>query len=167
MAEALVSGVFKQLTAVVGEGIQQKVRLVVDVDEEVKQLSSNLDAIQAVLVDAEARQVTETAVRRWLDQLKHASYDIEDVLDEWNYAILKQKLEGVEDATDPMKKSMREWEEWDYEITRIGEEEEVITIMPSLVSFTIFECPKLKALPKHLDQNTRLEKVVYGCPLLG
>ncbi|XP_044474115.1 putative disease resistance protein RGA3 [Mangifera indica] len=104
MAEALVSGVLEQLTAVAGEGIQQKVRLVVGVDEEVKKLSSNLEAIQAVLVDAEARQVTETAVRRWLDQLKQASYDIEDVLDEWNYAILKQKLEGVEDATGPKKK---------------------------------------------------------------
>ncbi|XP_044474891.1 putative disease resistance protein RGA3 [Mangifera indica] len=104
MAEALVSGVLEQLTAVAGKGIQQKVRLVVGVDEEVKKLSSNLEAIQAVLVDAEARQVTETAVRRWLDQLKQASYDIEDVLDEWNYAILKQKLEGVEDATGPKKK---------------------------------------------------------------
>ncbi|XP_044474622.1 putative disease resistance protein RGA4 [Mangifera indica] len=104
MAEALVSGVVEQLTAVAGKGIQQKVRLVVGVDEEVKKLSSNLEAIQAVLVDAEARQVTETAVGRWLDQLKQASYDIEDVLDEWNYAILKQKLEGVEDATGPKKK---------------------------------------------------------------
>ncbi|XP_044482939.1 putative disease resistance protein RGA3 [Mangifera indica] len=103
MAEALVSAVLEQLISVVGEGIQQKVRLVVGVDKEVKKLSSNLEAIQAVLVDAEARQVTETAVGRWLDQLKQASYDIEDVLDEWNYAILKQELEGVEDAAGPKK----------------------------------------------------------------
>ncbi|XP_044482959.1 putative disease resistance protein RGA3 [Mangifera indica] len=59
------------------------------------------------------------------------------------------------------------WEEWDYKITRIGKEEEVITIMPSLVSLRVHYCPKLKALPKHLDQNTRLEKVIYACPLLG
>ncbi|XP_044482041.1 putative disease resistance protein RGA3 [Mangifera indica] len=62
---------------------------------------------------------------------------------------------------------MVEWEEWDYEITTIGEEEEVITIMPSLVSMKIYHCHKLKALPKHFDQNTRLEKDIYDCPMLG
>ncbi|XP_031260887.1 disease resistance protein RGA2-like [Pistacia vera] len=52
---------------------------------------------------------------------------------------------------------MKEWEEWDYEITRKGEEEEEdnITIMPSLVSLEISYCPKLKALPNYLVKNLR------------
>ncbi|XP_031260888.1 putative disease resistance protein RGA3, partial [Pistacia vera] len=75
-----------------------EVKLVVGVDNEVKSLRSNLEAIEAVLVDAEERQVKEKTVRLWLDRLKHASYDIEDVLDEWNYATLKQQIEGPKHA---------------------------------------------------------------------
>ena len=41
--------------------------------------------------DAEQRQVTETAVRLWLEKLKDVSYDVDDVLDEWNTSILQQR----------------------------------------------------------------------------
>ncbi|XP_031254264.1 putative disease resistance protein RGA3 [Pistacia vera] len=62
--------------------------------------------------------------------------------------------------------NMDEWEEWDYETTRNGEEEGDITIMPSLISLSIHSCSKLKALPNHLDQNTTLKKDISRCPLL-
>ncbi|XP_031263375.1 putative disease resistance protein RGA3 [Pistacia vera] len=107
MAEAIISAVLEQLISITAGGIQegiQEVRLVVGVDEEVKKLRSNLEDIEAVLVDAEERQVKEKTVTLWLDRLKHASYDIEDVLDEWNYAMLKQQIEGVEYAAVPKKK---------------------------------------------------------------
>ena len=94
-AEAIVSAVTEQLTSIIGREIQQEVRLVVGVDKEVKKLTSNFQAIQAVLVDAEQRQVKETTVRVWLDKLKSVSYDVDDVLDEWNSAILKLQIEGV------------------------------------------------------------------------
>ncbi|XP_044475258.1 putative disease resistance protein RGA3 [Mangifera indica] len=160
MAEAVVSGVMQQLISIIDQETQQGVKLVFCVHKEVKKLRSNLEAIEVVLVDAEDRQVKEKNVRLWPDRLKQASYDIEDVLDEWNYAILKQKVDG----TFPKKK----WEEWDHEITRIGEEEEeVIAIMSSLVFLRVHYCPKLKALPKQLVQSTRLEKNISFCPLLG
>ncbi|XP_044482038.1 putative disease resistance protein RGA4 [Mangifera indica] len=106
MAEAIISGVLQQLISIIGEETKQKVKLVVGVDNEVKKLRSNLEAIQVVLVDAEERQVKEKTVELWLDRLKQASYNIEDVLGEWNYAILKQKIEGVDDATVPKKKKV-------------------------------------------------------------
>ncbi|XP_044474265.1 putative disease resistance protein RGA3 [Mangifera indica] len=107
MAEALVSAVIEQLISVVGEGIQQEVRLVVGVDKEVEKLKSNLDDIRAVLVDAEERQVEEKTVELWLDRLKQASYNIEDVLDEWNYALLEQRInQGVENVLIPGKKKV-------------------------------------------------------------
>ncbi|XP_031275675.1 disease resistance protein RGA2-like [Pistacia vera] len=95
MARAIVSCLQKYLVSLIPEWIQQETRLVVGVDEEVKKLTSNLDAIEAVLLDAEEREVKERDVRLWLDRLKYMSYDIEDVLDEWNYAVLKQQIEGV------------------------------------------------------------------------
>ncbi|XP_031282927.1 putative disease resistance protein RGA3 [Pistacia vera] len=103
MAEAIVSAVLEQLTSIIKEQIQQEARLVAGVSKEVKKLTNNLQVIQAVLVDAEQRQVKEMAVRLWLDQLKHTSYDMEDVLDEWNTAILKLHIEGFEDTDVPKK----------------------------------------------------------------
>ncbi|XP_031275674.1 putative disease resistance protein RGA3 [Pistacia vera] len=94
MAEAIISGVLGQLNSIIGQQILQEVKLVVGVDKEVKKLTSNLEAIEAVVLDAEERQVKEKIVRLWLDRLKHTSYDIDDVLDEWNYTMLKQQIEG-------------------------------------------------------------------------
>ncbi|XP_031250408.1 putative disease resistance protein RGA4 [Pistacia vera] len=104
MADAIVSTVLGQLSSIIGQQIQQEVKLVVGVDKEVEKLKSNLQAIKAVLVDAKERQVNEETVQLWLEQLKHASYDIEDVLDEWNYATLKMQIKGVEYANVPKKK---------------------------------------------------------------
>ncbi|KAH9668921.1 hypothetical protein KPL70_021577 [Citrus sinensis] len=75
---------------------KQQVRLVTGVGKKVEKLKRNFRAIQAVLVDAERRQVKEESVRLWLDELKDASYDMEDVLDEWNTTRLKLLIEGVD-----------------------------------------------------------------------
>ncbi|KAL5757762.1 hypothetical protein ACOSP7_020373 [Xanthoceras sorbifolium] len=103
-AEAIVSTVLGQLTSIIGREVEQEVRLVTGVEKEVEKLTSNFLAIQAVLADAEKRQVKEKAVGVWLDKLKDASYDMDDVLDEWNTAILKLQIEGVENAQIPKKK---------------------------------------------------------------
>ncbi|KAK9138915.1 hypothetical protein Sjap_009509 [Stephania japonica] len=65
------------LTLVVGE-----IGLVVGVKEEVKKLGTVLMGIQAVLQDAQRKQVEQLAVRHWLHQLKEVAYDAEDVLDD-------------------------------------------------------------------------------------
>ncbi|XP_044496546.1 putative disease resistance protein RGA3 [Mangifera indica] len=99
MAEAIVSLVLKQLGSVLSEQasgcIGKQVSLVWDVDEEVEKLTHNLEAIQAVLFDAEQKQIKNAAVRLWLHRLKDVCYDVDDVLDEWNTAILKLRIEGV------------------------------------------------------------------------
>ena len=96
MVDAIVSAVLEQLISTSVEEAKEQVRLVTGVGKEVKRLQGNLEAIQAVLADAERKQVKEERVRLWLDKLKHASYDIEDVLDEWNTARLKLQIEGVD-----------------------------------------------------------------------
>ena len=59
MADAIVSVVLEQLASIARQQIQQEVTLVWGVNKEVKRLTSNFEAIQAVLVDAEQRQVKE------------------------------------------------------------------------------------------------------------
>ncbi|KAK3219945.1 hypothetical protein Dsin_013915 [Dipteronia sinensis] len=103
-AETIVSMVLEQLTSIIVREVEQEVRLVVGVKKEIIKLTNNFRAIQVVLVDAEQRQVKEAAVGVWLDMLKDASYDMDDVLDEWNTAILKLQIEGVENVQIPKKK---------------------------------------------------------------
>ncbi|XVF86762.1 hypothetical protein PTKIN_Ptkin18bG0068900 [Pterospermum kingtungense] len=92
MADALVSGVLERLTSIGLQVAENGVRLVVGVNEEVEKISSTLQTIQAVLVDAEKRQVKEQAVKVWLDKLQNVAYDIEDVLDDWSSALVKRQI---------------------------------------------------------------------------
>lgn len=91
MADVLIM-VLDQLNSLAFQQLEQNVRLVWGVKKEVGKLTGNLQAIRVVLLDAEKRQVKEEAVRHWVDKLKEVSFDIDDVLDEWNTAILRLEL---------------------------------------------------------------------------
>ena len=51
-------------------------------DEVLKKLKTPLLLINAVLNDAEEKQITNPAVKEWVIELKDVAYDAEDVLDE-------------------------------------------------------------------------------------
>ncbi|KAL6141149.1 hypothetical protein ACLB2K_059440 [Fragaria x ananassa] len=107
MSEALLSFLVQQLGSILFQQVEQNVRLVVNVKKEVLNLTLNLETIQAVLADAERRQVKEANVRRWLNNLKEVSFEIDDVVDEWRYEILKQQIEKQgENAIIPKKKKL-------------------------------------------------------------
>ncbi|KAH9689122.1 hypothetical protein KPL70_015371 [Citrus sinensis] len=114
MVDAIISPILEQLTSMAVEEAKEQVRLVTGVGKEVKKLTSNLRVIQAVLNDAEKRQIKEERVRLWLDQLRDACYDMEDVLGEWNTPRLKLQIDGVDDhendALVPKKKPKRSYE---------------------------------------------------------
>nr|XP_019710397.1 putative disease resistance protein RGA1 [Elaeis guineensis] len=66
--------------------------------KELKKLESTLSTIQAVLQDAEEKQVKNEALKKWLADLKDAAYDTEDILDEFNCEVLRQRAE-IRDRT--------------------------------------------------------------------
>ncbi|CAN6559353.1 unnamed protein product [Malus baccata var. baccata] len=96
MADAIVSVLLERLASATFHYIEDKVENVLNVKKYVQEFTSNLKAIQAVLQDAERRQVEDESVRNWLDSLKEISYQMGDVLDEWNYDILRQQVEKQE-----------------------------------------------------------------------
>jgi hypothetical protein len=77
------------------------VKLVVGVEKEIEHLKNNFQAIRDVLEDAERKQLKDTAVKHWLNNLKDVSYDMDDVLDEWSTAVLKWEMEEAENALAP------------------------------------------------------------------
>ncbi|XP_065620222.1 putative disease resistance protein RGA3 isoform X2 [Quercus suber] len=88
----------KKFASITFQEAEQEIRLVIGVDEEVRKLEGNLRTIQAVLDDAEKRQLKEEAVKLWLKRLKDVSYEMDDVLDEWNTAMIKSEIEKQEKA---------------------------------------------------------------------
>ncbi|MCI68590.1 CC-NBS-LRR resistance protein, partial [Trifolium medium] len=65
-----------------------------------KQLQTTLLILQAVLDDAEEKQIRNPAVRQWLDDLKDAVFDAEDLLNEISYDSLRCKVENTEAANN-------------------------------------------------------------------
>ncbi|KAM4105731.1 hypothetical protein ACB094_04G014700 [Castanea mollissima] len=61
--------------------------------EEIGKLQVSLTKIQALLHDAEKKQLHDESVKIWLRQLKDVAYEADDVLDEYEYEILRQKVE--------------------------------------------------------------------------
>ncbi|KAL2322531.1 hypothetical protein Fmac_026910 [Flemingia macrophylla] len=58
------------------------------------ELKTKLLALNAVLNDAEEKQINDLAVKAWLDELKNAVLDAEDLLDEINTDSLRCKVMG-------------------------------------------------------------------------
>ncbi|PRQ59772.1 putative P-loop containing nucleoside triphosphate hydrolase, leucine-rich repeat domain, L [Rosa chinensis] len=55
-----------------------------------------LTAIEAVLSDAEEKQLTQTNVKLWLDDLRDLAYDVQDILDIFDTKMLKRRIERQE-----------------------------------------------------------------------
>uniref|UniRef100_A0A2N9EXY9 Uncharacterized protein n=1 Tax=Fagus sylvatica TaxID=28930 RepID=A0A2N9EXY9_FAGSY len=64
------------------------------VDQLLRKLKMELISAHAVLNDAEEKQYTNPDVKEWLDELKHAAYDADDILDRIAYEALRCKLEA-------------------------------------------------------------------------
>ncbi|XP_031248296.1 putative disease resistance protein RGA3 [Pistacia vera] len=104
MAEALVEIVLEQFVSIIRQQAEEGISVIAGAEREVEKLQSNFLSIQALLADAENRQVKENVVRVWLAKLKDVSYDIDDVLDEWNTELQKLKIKKAEDASNSLKK---------------------------------------------------------------
>ncbi|XP_024172166.2 putative disease resistance protein RGA3 isoform X1 [Rosa chinensis] len=96
MAEALVNLLVEQLGSVVYHHTSEGATLVLNAKKDVDKFRSTLKLIQNVLQDAEKKQVSDPAVRDWLDELKDVSYKMDDVLDAWNTEIGKREAENQE-----------------------------------------------------------------------
>ncbi|KAL0907622.1 hypothetical protein M5K25_022041 [Dendrobium thyrsiflorum] len=63
--------------------------------EDLSRLSRMLRRIQAVLHDAEEREINDKAIQLWLNELREVAYDVEYVLDQYDYQVIKIQVEGM------------------------------------------------------------------------
>ncbi|WKA02212.1 hypothetical protein VitviT2T_020426 [Vitis vinifera] len=75
------------------------------VDRTLEEWRKTLTHIEAVVDDAENKQIREKAVKVWLDDLKSLAYDIEDVVDEFDTEAKQRSLtEGPQASTSKVRK---------------------------------------------------------------
>ncbi|XP_040369369.1 uncharacterized protein LOC112186716 [Rosa chinensis] len=72
----------QRLGSITLDNVERELRPVIGVDTEAANITRNLEAVQAVLEDAESRQLKEDTVRLWWNDLTQLCYEMEDVLDE-------------------------------------------------------------------------------------
>ncbi|XP_027063922.1 putative disease resistance protein RGA3 [Coffea arabica] len=96
MAELFVPKIIDELGDVVVKQLGEKINLVMGVEKEVANIKRKLETIQNVLHDAERRRLKEEPVGKWLEELEDITYEMDDVLDEWNIKIQKPKNEGTQ-----------------------------------------------------------------------
>ncbi|EYU21413.1 hypothetical protein MIMGU_mgv1a022174mg [Erythranthe guttata] len=71
------------------EEIRNRVNLARGVENEILKLSDELSTVRNVLDDAEKKGYKDKSVKDWLRRLEDMSYEMDDVLDEWNISIIK------------------------------------------------------------------------------
>ena len=150
MAGALLSAIVERL----GSLISSEFKLTVTVKEEVQKLETKFRTIQAVLNDAEKRLLKEEAVKVWLDKLEGVSYEIDDVLDEWNTVMIKTEIE----------KQQKEFEEEKAETStaKKGKVWPLISV-PNLLQHRDI-AHKIKELNEKVDEIYK-ERKTYGFEL--
>ncbi|KAI4983192.1 hypothetical protein ZWY2020_023684 [Hordeum vulgare] len=79
LASAVVTAVGNKLGSAIGD----EVTMLWSFKDDLKDMKDTLQYMEAALKDAERRSATEELVRLWLNQLKHAAYDISYMLDEF------------------------------------------------------------------------------------
>ncbi|XVE74189.1 hypothetical protein DITRI_Ditri11bG0178900 [Diplodiscus trichospermus] len=76
------------------------------IDNELKKWDSRLRSINAVLTDAEERQVKNKSVKIWLDELRASADDVEDLLEEFAYEALQRKWTAQSHTSSSLVKKL-------------------------------------------------------------
>ncbi|KAG5227244.1 disease resistance protein [Salix suchowensis] len=98
MAEAVTSALASILLGNLNTGVLEELGRVFGLQTEFEKLKITFETVQAVLNDAEEKQWKDKAIRIWLQDLKDAAYDAEDVLDEFSIeAQRRRQRRGLKD----------------------------------------------------------------------
>ncbi|KAK4383195.1 putative disease resistance protein RGA4 [Sesamum angolense] len=93
MAEILIDSAVQVLVEKLITIASEEIGLIFGVKEELASLKDSFTKIQAFLNDASKRQVEEEAAKLWLKDLENIAYEADNLLDEFNYEIVRRKVQ--------------------------------------------------------------------------
>ncbi|XP_055820961.1 putative disease resistance protein RGA3 [Solanum dulcamara] len=87
MAEAFLQILIDNITSF----LEGELSLLLGFENEFENLSRRFSTIQAVLEDAQKKQLKDKAIKNWLQKLNAAAYKVDDILDECKYEAARLK----------------------------------------------------------------------------
>ncbi|BAT85226.1 hypothetical protein VIGAN_04274900 [Vigna angularis var. angularis] len=103
MAESFLFSTAESLIAKLASRAFQEVSRVVDLYDDLQDLTNTLSLVKAVLLDAQQKHEHNNELRQWLIQLKTVFSAAEDVLDEFECQTLRKKVVKVHGSTKDKK----------------------------------------------------------------
>ncbi|KAF2319464.1 hypothetical protein GH714_016084 [Hevea brasiliensis] len=92
MAEAILFNIAGRIISKLASPALQETNLKWAVQEELDKLRTTVSTIQAVLLDAEEKYSQSQEVKVWVESLKEAFYDADDLLDEFSTDVLLKQM---------------------------------------------------------------------------
>ncbi|XP_007029648.2 PREDICTED: putative disease resistance protein RGA1 [Theobroma cacao] len=92
MAESFAFNIAENVLSKLANIAYQEIRLAWGVQSDLAKLKTTLTTIKAVLLDAEEKQAHDNQLRVWLQELRDACYDADDVLDEFEIEALRKQV---------------------------------------------------------------------------
>ncbi|KAL0307657.1 UNVERIFIED_CONTAM: putative disease resistance protein RGA1 [Sesamum angustifolium] len=93
MAEIVIDSAVQVLVEKLIAIASEEIGLIFRVKEELASLKDSFTKIQAFLNDASKRQMEEEAAKLWLKDLESIAYEADTLLDEFNYEIVRRKVQ--------------------------------------------------------------------------
>ncbi|KAF0898275.1 hypothetical protein E2562_007129 [Oryza meyeriana var. granulata] len=90
MAESLLLPIVRGVAGKAADALVQSVTRMCGVDGDRRKLERQLLAVQCMLADAEAKSETNSAIKRWMKDLRAVAYKADDVLDDLQYEALRR-----------------------------------------------------------------------------
>uniref|UniRef100_A0ACD5ZX13 Uncharacterized protein n=1 Tax=Avena sativa TaxID=4498 RepID=A0ACD5ZX13_AVESA len=93
---SLLMPLLSSVAAKAGDALVGELLRAWGLDQARRKLERHLSAVRYILLDAEAKSRTNPAVREWIEDLKAAAYQADDVLDDFRYEALRRaaKIRG-------------------------------------------------------------------------
>ncbi|KAJ7949198.1 Disease resistance protein [Quillaja saponaria] len=92
MAEAFLFNIADRIICILGSSVLQEVGLFWNVKDELARIKSTISTVRAVLLDAEDQKTRNHAVRDWLEKLKDAVFEADDLLDDFSTEALRREV---------------------------------------------------------------------------
>jgi hypothetical protein len=92
MAEKVLFNIAEGIIKSLGSPALQEIGLLWGFKDELQKLKNTVSTIKNVLLDAEEKQAHSYEVRDWLEKLKDAMYDADDLLDDCSTQLLRRQV---------------------------------------------------------------------------
>ncbi|KAA8518009.1 hypothetical protein F0562_015483 [Nyssa sinensis] len=93
MAEQILFNFAENILLKLGSSALQQIGLAWGVTKELEKLKKTISTVRNVLLDAQEQQISNRAVKEWLERLNDIVYDVDDLVDEFATDAQRRKVE--------------------------------------------------------------------------